>query len=204
MRPPIRITVLISGNGTNLQALLDAQTSLAPSPHTASIVRVISNRKNAHGLVRAATSGIPTAYHNLLAYKKRHAAGDEATDDDDTAARAAYDADLAALVLRDAPRLVVCAGFIHILGRGFLEPVRAAGVDVVNLHPALYGRFNGSGAIERAHAEFMAGSIGETGVMIHYVRVWAAWVSVAAFRALLLAAAGRGFWSWADDINKLF
>jgi phosphoribosylglycinamide formyltransferase len=171
MSAPIRITVLISGNGTNLQALLDAQSSLAPSPQTAEIVRVISNRKNAHGLVRAANSGIPTAYHNLLAYKKKHAAAAAAVaaDNNDTAAQAAYDADLAALVLADAPRLVVCAGFMHILGGAFLEPVRAAGVDVVNLHPALHGRFNGSGAIERAHGEFMAGRIGETGVMIHYV-----------------------------------
>ncbi|KAF2671279.1 phosphoribosylglycinamide formyltransferase [Microthyrium microscopicum] len=157
---PTRITVLISGNGTNLQALIDAQpTTLSP----ARIVRVISNKKAAYGLERAKTANIPTAYHNIVAYRKKYEPKDE------TAARQAYDADLAALVLKDAPNLVVCAGFMHILSPQFLEPLAEKGVDIINLHPAKWGMFDGAGAIEKAHKAFMDGEITETGVMIHYV-----------------------------------
>jgi phosphoribosylglycinamide formyltransferase len=62
--PPTKLTVLISGSGTNLQALIDASTTgLLPS---ATIVRVISNKKGVQGLIRAEKAGIPTAYHNLI------------------------------------------------------------------------------------------------------------------------------------------
>ncbi|KAF2456912.1 phosphoribosylglycinamide formyltransferase [Lineolata rhizophorae] len=160
MPASVPITVLISGNGTNLQALIDA---CASGSLPARIVRVISNRKAAYGLHRASSAGIPTAYHNLVEYKRKH--GEGSIDQ----AREAYDADLASLVLADSPALVVCAGFMHILKPAFLEPLRAAGVPVINLHPALPGQFEGANAIERAHREWKAGKIGETGVMVHYV-----------------------------------
>src|ERR1700734_290290 len=67
---PSRLLVLISGNGSNLQALIDACNTPA-LPHT-SIIRVISNRKDAYGLQRAQKADIPTTYHNLVKYKKRH------------------------------------------------------------------------------------------------------------------------------------
>ncbi|KAF2405382.1 phosphoribosylglycinamide formyltransferase [Trichodelitschia bisporula] len=157
---PARLTVLISGSGTNLAALITAQPTLS-STHPTSIVRVISNRKAAYGLTRASDAGIPSAYHNLASYKKRLTP--------ESAAREAYDADLASLVLADSPDLVVCAGFMHILSPAFLRPLEEAGVRIINLHPALRGEFNGAHAIERAHAAFMAGEIQRTGVMIHYV-----------------------------------
>lgn len=134
---PTTLTVLISGSGTNLAALIAAlPTALAP----ARIARVISNRKAAYGLVRAADAGIPTAYHNLLAYKKAAAATSQDAGEGEgaDAARRKYDEDLAALVLADAPDLVVCAGFMHVLGEGFLARLGAEKVPVVNLHP---GRF---------------------------------------------------------------
>ncbi|OCL12957.1 phosphoribosylglycinamide formyltransferase [Glonium stellatum] len=162
-KPTYKLTVLISGNGTNLQALIDACTSSAlPSTR---IVRVISNRKSAYGLTRAATASIPTAYHNLQPYKKQH----PDTADGISAARSAYDADLAALVLADAPDLVVCAGWMHILAPSFLTPLAAAEVPVINLHPALPGEFAGAGAIERAWEAFRKGEVKKTGVMIHEV-----------------------------------
>jgi phosphoribosylglycinamide formyltransferase len=66
--PPTRITVLISGSGTNLQALIDAaNTPQLPNVH---IVRVISDRKAAFGLTRAQNAHIPTTYHPWLPYKK--------------------------------------------------------------------------------------------------------------------------------------
>ncbi|WEW58762.1 Bifunctional purine biosynthetic protein ADE5,7 [Emydomyces testavorans] len=162
MTSPARLTILISGSGTNLQAVLD---SIAANQLPATVIRVISNKKGAFGLERAARAGIPTHYHNLLKYKKAHPATDEGV----LAARAEYDADLARLVLADSPELVVCLGFLHILSKTFLEPLERAGVDIINLHPALPGQFNGAHAIERAHAAWLEGKIDKTGVMIHKV-----------------------------------
>ena len=137
MDPPTRLTVLISGNGTNLQALIDAITT---SHFPATIVRVISNRKSAFGLDRAQRAGIPISYHNLLKYKKKHPSTEEGVQ----VAREEYDVELAALVMRDAPGLVVCLGFLHVLSKGFLRPIEEAGVKIINLHPALPAQFNGA------------------------------------------------------------
>jgi phosphoribosylglycinamide formyltransferase len=155
--PPLpRILVLISGSGTNLQALLD---STLPGE----ITHVLSNRKSAFGLTRAHDAGIPTTYHNLLAYKSRYPSTDPQS------ARQAYDADLARLILEQDPDLVVCAGWMHILSPTALDPLKDAGVDIINLHPALPGQFDGKDAIERAWKAFQADEVKETGVMIHHV-----------------------------------
>ena len=63
--PSTKLTVLISGNGTNLQAVIDKVNG------------VISNRKNGYGLERAKRAGIPNLYHNLLQYKKTHPPTDQ-------------------------------------------------------------------------------------------------------------------------------
>lgn len=133
---PIRTTVLISGNGSNLQAVID---QIAAGRLNATIVRVLSNRKDAYGLERARNANIPTQYHNLVKYKKQHPATPEGV----KAAREEYDAELARLILADSPELVVCLGFMHILSPQFLEPLEAAKVRIINLHPALPGAFNG-------------------------------------------------------------
>jgi phosphoribosylglycinamide formyltransferase len=159
----MRVTVLISGNGTNLQALIDAADTSPSLAYT--IVRVISNRKAAYGLQRASAANIPSHYHNLVTYKKRF----PQTDDRTHTAREEYDADLAKLVLADSPDLVVCAGWMHILTPRFLDPVADAHVAVINLHPALPGAFNGANAIERAWEAGRRKEIDETGLMIHYV-----------------------------------
>ncbi|KAI9880643.1 MAG: hypothetical protein M1830_001647 [Pleopsidium flavum] len=162
--PPTRITVLISGNGTNLQALMNAcGTGLLPS---AKIIRIISNRKDAYGLVRATTADppIPTFYHNLVKYKTNYPKTDQGVQ----LAREAYDTELARVVLADEPDLVVCAGWMHILANEFLDPLKRAMVPVINLHPAL-PKFKGANAIQRAYVAFQQGEIEETGVMVHYV-----------------------------------
>ncbi|CAZ85678.1 unnamed protein product [Tuber melanosporum] len=156
-----RILVLISGNGSNLQALIDASRA-NPSTLEASIIHVISNKKAAYGLKRAANAGIPSTYHNLLAYKNKNPNNPQE-------AREAYDADLAKLILAQTPDLVVCAGWMHILSPTALDPLEEAGVDIINLHPALPGQFDGANAIERAYEEFQRGEITKTGIMIHYV-----------------------------------
>ncbi|MCJ1401687.1 hypothetical protein MMC11_004904 [Xylographa trunciseda] len=156
-----RIVVLISGNGTNLQALIDAIAS-SKIPN-AKIIHVISNRKDAYGLQRAEKAGISTSYHNLQKYKKQYP--DQSVEN----IRAIYDRDLAEMVLKNTPDLVVCAGFMHILADTFLQPLYEVGVPIINLHPALPGQFNGVDAIARAHQAFQRHEITKTGIMIHYV-----------------------------------
>lgn len=180
---PLLITVLISGSGTNLQALIDASLS-----RPARIIRVISNRRAAYGLERARAAGIQTGYHNLKAYRDRAAAA-AGGKPDDAAARALYDDDLAELILRDVPDLVVCAGWMHIFSARCLETMEARGTPIINLHPyvlcrgdasctrdailcsgtdgfrALPGQFNGANAIQRAHEKFMSDEgLDKTGV----------------------------------------
>ncbi len=146
-----RLAVLISGNGSNLQALIDAIRMRALA---AEIVVVVSNRQAAFGLERAAKANLPTAYLPLKPYV------------DAGRSRAEYDADLAALLRPYQPDWVVLAGWMHILSASFLRhfPYR-----VVNLHPALPGQFPGAHAIEDALAAYQAGKIKQTGCMVHLV-----------------------------------
>lgn len=148
---PTRLALLISGNGSNLQAVIDA---IRMRLLDAEIVIVVSNRKEAYGLQRATKAGIPTHYHPLKPYRD---AGKD---------RAAYDTDLANLIARYQPDWIVLAGWMHILSNAFLQrfPYR-----VINLHPALPGQFPGVNAIERAYEAFQAGQIKKTGVMVHLV-----------------------------------
>lgn len=170
-RSPSRLIVLISGSGTNLQALIDSFHT--PSHTDTDIVRVISDRKDAYGLKRAEAATIPTTHHGILPYRKRHPAPDGETPADAKARevriREAYDKDLAELVLSDEPDLVVCAGFMRIVSDSFLQPLQERKVPIINLHPSLHGDLVGAHCIERAWAEFEAGTRKKTGIMIHYV-----------------------------------
>ena len=146
-----RLAVLISGSGSNLQAIIDA---IAAGQLDAQIVVVASNRRDAFGLVRAERAGIPTLYSPFKSYK------------DAGRPRTAYDADLADQVAAHAPDLVVLAGWMHVLSPAFLD--RFSG-RVLNLHPALPGQFAGTHAIQRAYDAFQRGEIDHTGVMVHWV-----------------------------------
>ena len=142
MNNPARLVVLISGNGSNLQALIEAgQSGLLP----AEIVAVVSNRPDAYGLERAKRHGIPVV---VLEVKGR--------------SRAEYDAELARLVAGYRPDWVILAGWMRLLSMNFLGQFPNC---VVNLHPALPGQFPGTRAIERA---FESG-LDHTGVMVHLV-----------------------------------
>ncbi|MCB9079886.1 MAG: phosphoribosylglycinamide formyltransferase, partial [Anaerolineaceae bacterium] len=120
---PCRLVVLISGSGTNLQAILD---SVAQKTLAAEVVAVVSNRQQAYGLTRAEQAGVPTVYFPLKPYL-------EADRD-----RRAYDADLAERVEVFEPDLIVLAGWMLVLSPAFLDrfPNR-----VINLHPALPDTF---------------------------------------------------------------
>ncbi|KAI1760706.1 phosphoribosylglycinamide formyltransferase [Hypoxylon sp. FL1150] len=164
-----RISVLCSGNGTNLQALIDSCASDASDSIRGKIVKVTVNRKNAFATTRAEKAGIPTDYFNLVK-DGYHALGEK-----DPAklkeARLRYDTALAERILRDKPDLIVLAGWMHVLTTNFLRPVSEAGVPIINLHPALPGCYDGAGAIDRAYEDFKAGKLQDntTGIMIHYV-----------------------------------
>ena len=123
------LIVLISGEGTNLQALIDQQSV------TGRIIKVISSTKYARGLKRAEEANIPTCCHSIAKYKR------ESSNDED--ARNRYCADLAAIILESRPSLVCCAGWMLVLKPSFLSPLDEAGIPVINLHPALPGQFPG-------------------------------------------------------------
>lgn len=144
-----RLIVLISGSGTNLQAILDA---IKAGDVDAGVVLVVSNRKAAYGLVRAEEAGIPTLYFPLKPYAER--------------GREAYDRDLAAKITDFRPDWVVLAGWMHVLSPAFLDcfPRR-----VINLHPALPGLFPGTDAIERTFEAWQRGEVAGGGCMVHYV-----------------------------------
>lgn len=144
---PARFVVLASGEGTNLQAILDA---CAEGRLAAEVVAVVSDRADAGGLNRATRAGVPAAHVG------RHPGE----------ARGDYDARLADVVKGFDPDVVVLAGWMRILTMSFLSwfPDR-----VVNLHPALPGELPGTHAIERAWHQALAGERTSTGVMVHLV-----------------------------------
>ena len=149
-----RILVLISGNGSNLQAILDAcAAGRIPSSR---VVGVVSNRRKAYGLVRAEQAGVDTLYFPLGPFKKANP----------TASRSDYDAELARRVAALSPDIIVLAGWMHILSASFLDAVPC---PVLNLHPALPGAFPGTDAIQRALNAAQAGLVDHTGVMVHHV-----------------------------------
>ena len=156
MSDAVRIAVLISGHGSNLQAIIDAvEAGRLPG---VTIACVVSDRAGAFGLQRAKRHGLPAIH---FPYPPRSAG---------QAARRMRDAELADLLERHGVQWVVLAGWLRVLSGQFLRrfPNR-----VVNLHPALPGQFPGLNAIERAfqacRATSQAGLSGETGVMVHLV-----------------------------------
>lgn len=145
-----RIVVLISGGGSNLQALIDA---CATGELDAEVVGVVSNRKAAYGLERAKLAGIASAYFPLKPYRVAGKTRDD------------YSADIATLVAEFEPDLIVLAGFMLILTTPFLG---AFPDRIINLHPALPGAFAGMHSIERSFNAWKAGEVKYGGCMIHY------------------------------------
>jgi phosphoribosylglycinamide formyltransferase-1 len=142
-----RLVVLISGSGTNLQAILDA---CGDGTLPAEVAAVISNKGGAFGLERARKAGVPAVARPKPKEQDRRE----------------YDARLAGLVASYRPDWVILAGWMRVLSNDFLArfPDR-----VINLHPALPGAFPGTHAIERAFEAFRNGEIRQTGVMVHLV-----------------------------------
>ena len=131
------IGVLVSGEGSNLQALVDAGLPVAA---------VASSRPDVAALQRAAAAGVPAECFALAEFADREQ----------------RDATMANWLQEHGARLVVCAGYMHLLTPPFLErfPER-----VVNVHPSLLPQFPGARAIEDA----LAAGVETTGVTVHLV-----------------------------------
>lgn len=131
--------ILISGRGSNMQALIDARL---PGRCAA----VISNRPDAAGLAWAAARGVPTAVVDHKAY----------------AGREAFDRALGDEIERHRPALVLLAGFMRVLGHAFVE--RFAG-RMLNIHPSLLPSFPGL----HTHAAALAAGVKVHGCTVHFV-----------------------------------
>lgn len=137
------VVVLISGSGSNLQALLDAQLA---GELPIKITAVISNRADAYGLERARRAGVPT---QVLSHKE-------------FSSRECYDRALADLIERSEPRLVVLAGFMRILSAEFVERYQGR---LINIHPSLLPAFRGLDTHRRA----LETGATEHGCSVHFV-----------------------------------
>jgi len=142
-----RLVVLVSGNGTNLQAIIDACES---KQIEAQVVGVVSDKHEAFALNRAQCHNVETA---VVAAKPHET-------------RQQYDARLAQIVSAWQPHIIVLAGFMRVLSNSFLSQFPN---QVINIHPALPRELPGTRAIERAFVEFTQGTRRETGVMVHFV-----------------------------------
>lgn len=135
----LRVAVLISGSGTNLQAIIDAQLDIE-------LVSVLSDRPDAYGLTRARDAGIPAQAIDFAAF----------------AERADYDAALADALTELRPDLVVLAGYMRILPDA---TVNAWAGRMLNIHPSLLPAYPGLNTYARAIA---AGET-HHGTTVHYV-----------------------------------
>ncbi|MGQ4877134.1 phosphoribosylglycinamide formyltransferase [Billgrantia sp. LNSP4103-1] len=138
-----RIVVLISGNGSNLQALIDEQTH---DRLGGEIVAVISNVTDAYGLQRARDAGIDAVVLPHGEYDSREA----------------YDGALIKVIERHEPDLVVLAGFMRILSSRFVQRFHGR---MLNIHPSLLPAYRGL----NTHAKALADGVAEHGCSVHFV-----------------------------------
>jgi len=138
-----RAVVLISGSGSNLQALIDARQQ---GKLDMQLQQVISNRADAFGLQRAASAGVPTAVLSHTDFDRREG----------------FDHALANLIAKQDPDLVVLAGFMRIVGP---ELVQRFGERMINLHPSLLPLYRGTDTYNRA----ISAGDKEHGASMHFV-----------------------------------
>ncbi len=149
LREKVRIAVLVSGGGTNLQAILDAQDS--GIIRSGEVVLVISNNKDAYALTRAAKAGIKGLYISKKELKSQ----------------AAFEAAVINALEENAIDLIVLAGFMSILSEDFTArfPKR-----IINVHPALIPSFCGKGFYGlRVHEAALEKGVKITGATVHFV-----------------------------------
>ncbi len=138
-----RVAVLISGNGSNLQALIDAASQ---PDYPAQIVLVISNKPDAYGLVRARNASIPA---HVISHK-------------DYNSREEFDAAMNVLLKQHDVEFICLAGFMRILSAGFVNSWRGR---MLNIHPSLLPAFKGAHAVRDA----LNSGAKESGCTVHLV-----------------------------------
>jgi phosphoribosylglycinamide formyltransferase 1 len=138
-----RVAVLISGNGSNLQALMDA--AAAPD-YPAEIVLVVSNKADAYGVTRAKNANIPA----LVISHKNYAS------------REMFDAAMQAELVKHKVDIVCLAGFMRLLSAGFVKQWQGR---MLNIHPSLLPDFKGAHAVRDA----LAAGAKESGCTVHLV-----------------------------------
>ncbi len=149
LREKARIAVLVSGGGTNLQAILDAQNSGVIK--SGEVVLVISNNKDAYALTRAEKAGIKGLYISKKELKSQ----------------AAFEAAVVNALEENAIDLIVLAGFMSILSADFTAryPKR-----IINVHPALIPSFCGKGYYGlKVHEAALEKGVKVTGATVHFV-----------------------------------
>ena len=150
MKAKTRVAVLVSGGGTNLQALIDAQA--AGRLPDGEICAVISNKKGAFALTRAEKAGIPA----FTVTKKASGGSQEA-----------FEAALSAVLDSCGAQLIVLAGFLAILSGAFTARWRDR---IVNIHPSLIPAFCGKGYYGlRVHEAALERGVKVTGATVHLV-----------------------------------
>lgn len=143
MSAKLKVAVLISGRGSNLQALIDA---CADARFPAQIVLVISNVAGAQGLERARRAGIVTEVIAHTSYDHRES----------------FDAAMDASLVKAGAELICLAGFMRILGDGFVRKWQGR---LINIHPSLLPSFKGVAVHEQA----IAAGVKISGCTVHYV-----------------------------------
>ena len=144
-----KIAVFVSGGGTNLQALIDAQT--AGVLHSGEIVLVLASNPNAYALERAKKAGIKG-----VVCSKKELGGQEA-----------FEAAISAQLKAHGIELIVLAGFMSILSEAFTKQWAER---IINIHPSLIPSFCGEGYYGlRVHEEALAYGVKVTGATVHFV-----------------------------------
>ena len=148
-QPKVRVAVLVSGGGTNLQAILDAQA--AGRIRTAEVALVIANKPGVYALERAAKAGVPS-----VTITKKECGSAEA-----------FEAKLIETLEANGIELIVLAGFLAILSENFTAryPRR-----ILNVHPSLIPSFCGAGFYGlKVHEAALAKGVKVTGATVHFV-----------------------------------
>ena len=146
--PSINIGVLISGGGTNLQSIID---NIEDGKIKGQIKVVISNKKNAYGLIRAKRSGIEAIYMNRQKFN---------TEEE-------YNRKLIEEFTKYNIELVVLAGYLKVLSKDFVEKYKGR---IINIHPSLIPSFCGKGCYgDKVHQMVLDHGVKFTGVTVHFV-----------------------------------
>ena len=151
--PKTKIAVLISGGGTNLQAIIDF--AVAGKLASGEIALVVSDKADAYGLERAKKAGIPTAVvlaDKSLALPER---------------KVKFEAELSAVLAESGIEMIVLAGFMRILSPDFVGGFKDR---IINVHPSLIPSFCGEGFYGlKVHEAALAYGVKVTGATVHFV-----------------------------------